>query len=285
MEPMIPTKLPGRPWEKLASDLFELKGTPYIIVVDYFSRYIKILKLTTTTSTSVTLALKTIFSRHGIPDTLVTDNGPQYTSQEFSQFAESYGFNHQTSSPYHPQGNGEAERAVRTVKNLLKKCSDPHLALLSYQTTPLPFCNYSPAQLLMGRCLRSSIPTPVQILTPKWPDLTEFYKVDDSYKQKLKKQFDRRHRVRELPVLDDNTPVYISGGRSTSTTPGSVVQSTDQHSYQVQTPTGTSRHNRSHLRERPVEPEIETSRIRDRSPILTRSKTGTMIRPPDRLTL
>jgi len=91
----------------------------------------------------------------------------------------------------------------------------------------------------------------------------------------LKKQFDRRHRVCELPVLDDNTPVYISSGRNTSTTPGSVVQSTGQHSYQVQTPTGTSRCNRSHLRERPVESEIETSRTRDRSAILTRSKTGT----------
>ena len=166
-QPLIPTKLPRRPWEKLASDLFELKGTPYIIVVDYFSRYIEIMKLTTTTSASIISALKAIFSRHGIPDILITDNGPQYAAQEFSQFAESYNFTHQTSSPYHPQGNGEAERAVRTVKSLLKDRSDPHLALLSYRTTPLPFCNYSPAQLLMGRCLRSSIPMPTQALAPK----------------------------------------------------------------------------------------------------------------------
>ena len=105
------------------------KGTPYIIVVDYFSRYIEILKLTTITSASIIYALKAIFARHGVPDTLISDNDPQHASQKFSQFSESYNFKHQTSSPYHPQGNGEAERAVRTVKNLLKYCSDPHMAL------------------------------------------------------------------------------------------------------------------------------------------------------------
>ena len=68
----------------------------------------------------------------------------QYADKEFAQFAESYEFTHQTSNPYHPQGNGEAERAVRTVKSLLKECSDPHLALLSCRSTPLPFCDYSP---------------------------------------------------------------------------------------------------------------------------------------------
>ena len=61
----------------MASDLFELKGIPYIIVVDYFSRYIEIMKLNTTISASIITALKAIFSRHGIPDVLVTDNGPQ----------------------------------------------------------------------------------------------------------------------------------------------------------------------------------------------------------------
>ena len=62
---MIPTKLPERPWVKVASDLFELKGISYIIVVDYFSQHIEVLKLTTTTSASIITTLKTTFSRHG----------------------------------------------------------------------------------------------------------------------------------------------------------------------------------------------------------------------------
>ena len=287
-QPMIPTKLPERPWEKVASDLFELKGTPYIIVVDYFSRYVEVLKLTTTTSASIITALKTTFSRHSIPDTLVTDNGPQYSSQEFSEFAKSYDFKHQTSSPYHPQGNGEAECAVRTVKSLLKDCSDPHLALLSYRTTPLPFFNHSPAQLLISRHLCSPIPTLAQALALNWPDLNKFREVDDKYKLKIKKQYDRHHRVRELPVLDDEVPVYISGRRSTSAIPGNVVQSAGERSYQVQTPNGLSRRNRSHLHERPVDNERSTSISHSecpRSPVLTRSKTGTIVRPPNRLTL
>ena len=155
----------------------------------------------------------------------MTDNGPQYASQEFREFSTSYNFNHQSSSPYHPQENGEAERAVRTVKSLLKDCKDPHLALLSYRITPLAFCNYSPAQLLMGQHLRSAIPILPEALVPNWPDLKQFREIDDKYKQKLKKQFDRRHCVHELPVLDDQVPVYISSGRNTSAIPGNIIQS------------------------------------------------------------
>jgi len=64
-QPMIPTNLPEKPWEKVASDLFEMKGTPYIVVVDYISCYTKILKLTTTISTSIISTLKTIFQGMG----------------------------------------------------------------------------------------------------------------------------------------------------------------------------------------------------------------------------
>ena len=131
--------------------------------------------------------MKSICSRHGILDVVVSDNRPQYASKEFTQFAGSYGFKHQTSSPYHPQGNGEAECAVRTTKSLLKDCSDPQLALLSYRSTPIPFCDHSPIQLLMGRCLHSSIPTLAQALAPNWPDLNKFQEVDEQYKQKLKR--------------------------------------------------------------------------------------------------
>jgi len=103
-EPLIPTELPSRPWQKLGSDLFEYKGATYILVVDYFSRYVEILKLSSTTSASIIVALKTVFSRHGIPETIVTDNGPQHSSEEFRCFSVSYDFRHVTSSPYYPRG-------------------------------------------------------------------------------------------------------------------------------------------------------------------------------------
>ena len=103
--------------------------------MDYYSRYIEVQKLTSLTSASVITAMKAVFSRHGIPTTVVSDNGPQYSSLEMREFAESYGFTHITSSPHYPQANGEAERAVRTAKNLLKDSLDPYMALLSYRAT------------------------------------------------------------------------------------------------------------------------------------------------------
>ena len=96
---------------------------------------------------------------HGVPETVVSDNGPQYSSLEFAEFTKEYGFNHVTSSPYFPQSNGQAERTVQTVKkNLLKDSTDHHMALLTYRSTPFPWCNLSPAELLMGRRIRSNIP-------------------------------------------------------------------------------------------------------------------------------
>ena len=137
-EPMIPTKFPDYPWQRVASDLFFLRGVNHLVVVDYFSRYPEVIKLKSTTSGSIVEALKAIFSQHGVLETLVSDNGPQYALQEFAEFAKSYDFCHVTSSPYFPQSNGQAERTVQTVKTL-KESSDPYMALLTYRATPLPW--------------------------------------------------------------------------------------------------------------------------------------------------
>ena len=79
-----------------------------------------------------------MFSKHRIPEAVVSDNGPQYSSCEFSAFAMAYNFCHTTSSPYYPQSNGQAERAVWTAKQLLTKSDDPYLALLTYCATSMP---------------------------------------------------------------------------------------------------------------------------------------------------
>ena len=78
VQPMIVSPLPSHPREKVASDLFQLNGKTYLQLADYFSRYMEVQTLTTTTSASVIRALKAIFSRHGVPSVLVSDNGPQY---------------------------------------------------------------------------------------------------------------------------------------------------------------------------------------------------------------
>ena len=124
----------------------------------------------TTKSHEVIRALKAIFARHGIPEEVRSDNGPQYTSPEFTHFAKEWGFKHTTSSPRFPQSNAEAERAVETTKSLLKKEKHPSKGLLAYRSTPLA-CGYSPSELLMGRKLRNTIPTFHTVLNPSWPDM------------------------------------------------------------------------------------------------------------------
>ena len=104
--------------------------------MDYFLKFPEVITTSSTTSKSVTVALKTIFARHGIPQVVVSDNGPQYSSEEFRQFAKDYTVTHVMSSPNFPQSNGQAERGVKTVKNLLKDARDPFLSLLSYRSTP-----------------------------------------------------------------------------------------------------------------------------------------------------
>jgi len=136
-EPMIPSESRLRPLQKVATDMFVYKGRTYLLVVDYYSSYVEIAKLDTVTSSDIIIHLKSIFTRHGIPETVVSDNGPQYAAQEFVKFAENQGFTSITSSPRYPQSNGKAERAVQTVKNLLKKSADSYNALLSYRATPL----------------------------------------------------------------------------------------------------------------------------------------------------
>jgi hypothetical protein len=87
---MIPHEAPNRAWSKVGTDLFHLNSRTYIIVVYYYSKFPEIVKLTDTTSEGVIIEMKSIFARHGIPDTVVSDNGPQYSSQEFGRFAQAW---------------------------------------------------------------------------------------------------------------------------------------------------------------------------------------------------
>ena len=101
--------------------------------MDYYSSYVDIAKLDTVASFDLIVHLKSIFARHGIPETVVSDNGPLYAAQGFVEFAEDQGFTYITSSPRYPKSNGKAERTVETVKHLLKKSGAPYSALLSYR--------------------------------------------------------------------------------------------------------------------------------------------------------
>ena len=111
---MIAVDTPEYPWQRVEADLFELNRINYLVVVDYFSHYFRVVKLTSTALCAVIEAMKNIFSRYGIPETLIGDNDPQFSATEMKNFSHSFGFQHVTSSPYYPQSNGQAVKTVQT---------------------------------------------------------------------------------------------------------------------------------------------------------------------------
>ena len=137
-EPLVSHDEPLWPWEKIGVDIFELNGKEYLTTVDYYSNFWEIDKLPTDAkATTVIAKLKDHFTLYGIPDQVVTDNGPQFKSQEFANFAAAYEFEHTPTSPYNSKGNGKVESAVKTAKRLLRKATDagtdPYLSILDRQ--------------------------------------------------------------------------------------------------------------------------------------------------------
>lgn len=234
-EPLRPTATPERPWQMLGSDLFHYKGQMYLLLIDYYSRYPEIALLgSDSSSRNVVMHLKSMFSRHGIPDCLISDNGPQYSASEFSKFAQEYGFTHVTSSPRFPQANGAAERAVQTIKQMLKKESDPYLAMLAYRSSP-QHGQYSPAELLMGRKLKTTMLTHPDSLQPALPNHDAFKTSNDAYKIRMKENHDNNKKIQPLQPIETGTRVYIRDNRKE----GVAINTSDSNSRQVIIETNT----------------------------------------------
>ena len=114
--------------------------------MDYFSKYPEVCILQGRSANAVISQFRTVFARHGLPEILVADNMP-FDSSEMRKFAAEYGFTINTSSPEHAASNGQSERMIGTVKQLMRKANedsrDPHLALLAYRNTQVGDMPYS----------------------------------------------------------------------------------------------------------------------------------------------
>ena len=116
-QPLLQHEVPKRPRQKLATDLFYMNGDSYILPVDYYSKFFEVSMLKDTKNLTVIKCLRQNFPRHGIPEELVSDNGPELSSYELQDFAREFGFKHITSSPRYLQSNGQAERTVQTEES------------------------------------------------------------------------------------------------------------------------------------------------------------------------
>ena len=154
-EPLMQHGFAARPWAKVGADLCDHDSRILLVVSDYYSNFIEVEHLNRATTSTVSKALRIMFARYGVPDVLISDNGPQFASVEFESFARKWGFEHVTSSPHYPQSNGKAENAVKTVKRLFSKCKEnsrsEFMALLDWRNTPTEGLGSSPAQRFFGR--------------------------------------------------------------------------------------------------------------------------------------
>ena len=151
-EPLNPTPLltvASRLCQQIGADLCENESEKYLVVVDYYSRYVEIAHFTKSTSQHV-IGKMDMLDHHGILKTIVSDNGLQFNSAEFKDFSTEYGFHIQTTSPSFPHAKGQVEGEVQTAKNMLKQ-EDPILALMVYRATAVTPTGINPCKLFMGR--------------------------------------------------------------------------------------------------------------------------------------
>ena len=256
-EPLQPHELPIRPWQRVGTDLCSHEGKEYLVVSDYLSNYPEVIMMNTVTSKSVIIALKSVFARHGIPEVLISDNGPQYASSEFKDFAREWGFTHQTSSPHFPQSNGLAESSVKTVKGLLKKSDDFYKGLLAYRATPLNNLP-SPAEMLMGRKLRTTLPMHPAALKVNNQDHRV---IECKYDQKLKQKEYYDRSARSLVQLQPGDHVHIKDYVTNEWKhQGTVTQMVAPRSYEVHTDNGAIlRRNRIDIRSTPQKATLQTT--------------------------
>ena len=155
-------EIPSVPWSKVSTDIFHFESKSYLLVVDNTSRFPIVRELKSMSAQHITKHFRLIFSEDGLPDTLVSNNGPCYVAEMFTSLVKEYAVNHITSSPHYPQSNGLAEKFVQIVKNLFYKAKDEgtyiYKCLMIYCNTPLESMSKSPMQMLQQRSARSQLP-------------------------------------------------------------------------------------------------------------------------------
>ena len=164
--PLHPFEWPSSPWQRLHNDFAgPFLETMFLVVIDARSKWPEVIPMSSTTTSKTIEALRSIFAHFGIPEQIISDNGPQFISNQFQMFTKRNGIKHITSAPYHPSTNGLAERFVQSFKNALRSMKQEKRSLkeklenylLSYMNTPHPTTNETPARLLLDRSLRTRL--------------------------------------------------------------------------------------------------------------------------------
>ena len=229
--PLIPWQWPTRPWSRVHVDFAgPVKNNMYLIVIDSHSKWIDVQVMSSIAAPATIQRLRHIFSQFGLPEQIISDNGPTFTSTEFKDFLQKNGVKHVTSAPYHPASNGLAERAVQILKKGLKKCKEGTIQtqidqlLFNYRITPQTTTGVSPAELMFGRRLRS-------VFDLMKPDLHNRVEKEQE-RQKL--AHDKKAVNRDFNVGDEVYAKNFRPGDAETWLPARVIEKQDPRNFTVE---------------------------------------------------
>ncbi|XP_031760407.1 uncharacterized protein K02A2.6-like, partial [Xenopus tropicalis] len=234
--PLHPWTWATSPWERIHIDYAEINQQTFLVVIDSYSKWLEVLPTKTSTSEKTITLLRNLFASYGLPKELVSDNGPQFTSQEFQYFLQQNGIRHKLTPPYHPASNGAAERAVQTFKKAWMKHSVASESarttgelrlcrfLFNYRNTPHSVTESTPAELFLKRHLRSRL----DLLKPSLADTVEKHQ-----KQQVRAHNSSRQRNKDF-YPGDKVLVrdFRHSGRLWS--PGTIYHRRGPLTYEVQ---------------------------------------------------
>lgn len=248
--PLTYWPLPIRPFQRIHLDFAQFEGKDLLIVYDAFSKFIDV-KLMNSTTTEHTIAkLRTIFSYFGLVDEIVSDNGPQFVSEEFNNFCNQNGIKHNTSPPYHPQSNGGAERTVQTVKNYLMKQKLSNVKykdfqhrldsiLFNYRNIPHSVTGKTPNELLFSYQTK----TKLNLLKPNLREKIE------CYQNKQKQYHDNFRKSRDFEI---GNKVWVKSvrGEQIKWFPGVILNVCSPYTFIVETVNKKLKVHKDHIRVR-----------------------------------
>ena len=167
-EPLRMTEMPKLPWTTVHVDFYgPLPTSEYLlVVVDRYSRFPEVEIVHSTRASTVIPKLDKIFSVHGIPDIIISDNGPPFNGDEYTRYTRALGIEAKFSTPYWPQGNATVERFMQPLGKALKTAQvegrpwkqELNRFLLQYRTTPHCTTGVPPSELLFNRTVKGKIP-------------------------------------------------------------------------------------------------------------------------------
>lgn len=261
MQPMINQNVATHPMEIIGLDLFYSNGDYHLVMVDQFSGFPLVQKLTGISTAAVIRSMAFYFNLLGNPRVVIQDNGSQLTSRDYSSFLEKRNIQFITSSAYYPQGNGLAEAAVKNVKTLLEQCGNNweefDNRLLHWRDTPNQ-CGYSPGEIFFARRMLAALP----ILPGKSSLDTSAAELGARIrKEKRTKEYEKRasHKLAELNI-GDKVFVQDHSGKKRWIREATITNRDGPRGYEIKTDDGTeTTRNRMHLR--PAPPKDETTYV------------------------